>query len=436
VSAFSIDVAARLPGPEPLRQRRIAAAERLSALPWPSADDQVWRYSRIAELDAERFPPVAAGAGSPPVRAADLRPEALPYVPAGRCGLIITVDGALVHQTLDPRLEVAGEGTGAAPVERRGGDAGTDGNGQWSPLASEDVFAVANEAFARDTVIVEAPRGATFEHPLVVVHRVVADGVSVFPRLIVRAAPGSRLQVVEILVGDGAALVCPVVHLLAARDAQLGYLAVHDLGPRAWQIANQLAEADTQSTITSSVAAFGGDYARLRTDCNLVGRGAAANLLSLYFGDGRQMLDFRTFQDHRAPDTTSELLFKGAVDEESHSVYTGLIRVRPTARGTSAFQTNRNLKLSERAWAESVPDLEIENNDVHCSHASTVGPIDLDQRFYLESRGVPPEVAQRLILSGFFEEVIARLPLVDVAPDLRRRVAAKLRHGAEVVTVA
>ena len=93
MSAFSIDVAARLPGPEPLRQRRIAAAERLSALPWPSADDQVWRYSRIAELDAERLPPVAAGAGSPPVRAADLRPEALPYVPAGRCGLIITVDG-------------------------------------------------------------------------------------------------------------------------------------------------------------------------------------------------------------------------------------------------------------------------------------------------------------------------------------------------------
>ena len=139
------------------------------------------------------------------------------------------------------------------------------------------------------------------------------------------------------------------------------------------------------------MAAFGGEYARLRTDCRLVGRGASGNLVSLYFGDGHQMLDFRTFQDHAAPDTTSDLLFKGAVDDDSHSVYTGLIRVRPTARGTNAFQTNRNIKLSDRAWAESVPNLEIENNDVRCSHASTVGPIDDEQRFYLESRGVPPD---------------------------------------------
>jgi Fe-S cluster assembly protein SufD len=252
----------------------------------------------------------------------------------------------------------------------------------------------------------------------------------------VRAAPGSQLQVVEIVVGDAAALVCPVVHLAAERDAQLGYLAVHDLGPRAWQIANQVAEAETQSTITSSVAAFGGDYARLRTDCNLLGQGASANLVSLYFGDRDQMLDFRTFQDHRAPDTTSELLFKGAVDDRSHSVYTGLIRVRPTARGTSAFQTNRNVKLSEQAWAESVPDLEIENNDVRCSHASTVGPIDLDQRFYLESRGVPPEVAERLILSGFFEEVIARLPVPALGADLRRRIQTKLEHASSTLDVA
>ena len=90
--------------------------------------------------------------------------------------------------------------------------------------------------------------------------------------------------------------------------------------------------------------------------------------------------------------------------------------MRPSARGTSAFQTNRNVKLSERAWAESVPDLEIENNDVRCSHASTVGPIDADQRFYLESRGVPSDVAERLILSGFFEDVISRLPVPALAP--------------------
>src|SRR3954462_14147106 len=131
------------------------------------------------------------------------------------------------------------------------------------------------------------------------------------------------------------------------------------------------------------------------------------------------MLDFRTFQDHAAPDTTSNLLFKGAVGDSSRSVYTGLIHVRKNARGTNAFQTNRNIKLSDGAWAESVPNLEIENNDVHCSHASTVGPVDEDQRFYLESRGVPTEVAERLIVAGFFAEVLEQLAVQSVVPLVR-----------------
>ena len=138
------------------------------------------------------------------------------------------------------------------------------------------------------------------------------------------------------------------------------------------------------------------------------------------------MHDFRTLQDHAAPKTRSNLLFKGAVQGHAQSVYTGLIRVRKEARGTDAFQTNRNLKLSEHAWAESVPNLEIETNDVRCSHASTVGPIDEEQRFYLESRGVPPGLAERLIVLGFFDEVLDRLPVPSLVPDLVAEVSAKL----------
>ena len=136
--------------------------------------------------------------------------------------------------------------------------------------------------------------------------------------------------------------------------------------------------------------------------------------------------DYRTFQLHDAPDTTSNLLFKGAVDDDARSVYTGLIRVEREARGTNAFQTNRNLKLSDRAWAESVPNLEIETNDVRCSHASTVGPIDEDQRFYLESRGVPTEIAERLIVAGFFDEVLERLPVDSVADLVTAAIARRL----------
>ena len=165
----------------------------------------------------------------------------------------------------------------------------------------------------------------------------------------------------------------------------------------------------------------------MRTDCRLVGRGATGDLLAAYFGDGDQTLDYRTFQDHVAPDTTSNLLFKGAVSDRSRSVYTGLIRVGKDARGTNAFQTNRNIKLSEDAWAESVPNLVIENNDVHCSHASAVGPIDEEQRFYLESRGVPTVVAERLIVAGFFAEVLDQLPVPDLRDRLDAAVADKLR---------
>jgi Fe-S cluster assembly protein SufD len=188
---------------------------------------------------------------------------------------------------------------------------------------------------------------------------------------------------------------------------------------------------ESDATLTSVCAAFGGDYARQRTDCRLIGRGATGKLRAVYFGEAEQMLDFRTFQDHVAPDTTSNLLFKGAVAGHSRSVYTGMIKVRKEARGTNAFQTNRNIKLSDGAWAESVPNLEIENNDVRCSHASAVGPIDEDQRFYLESRGVPTPIAERLVVTGFFDEVLRHLPVIGVADTLRTLVAAKLdRLGA------
>jgi Fe-S cluster assembly protein SufD len=148
------------------------------------------------------------------------------------------------------------------------------------------------------------------------------------------------------------------------------------------------------------------------------------------------MHDFRTIQDHDAPHTTSDLLFKGAVQDSARSVYTGLIRIRPHARGTAAFQTNRNLTLSEGAWAESVPNLEIETNDVRCSHASTVGPIDAEQRFYLESRGIPSSVAERLIVLGFFDEVLSQLPVRSVAERLRGRVSAKLDLNRDLARVA
>jgi Fe-S cluster assembly protein SufD len=226
--------------------------------------------------------------------------------------------------------------------------------------------------------------------------------------------------------GDGPALVLPVVELDVADAARVRYLGAQLLGPRVWQLGRQASRVGADATFATTTVALGGDWARLTIDSTMAGRGATGEMSAVWFGEGGQTHDFRTMQDHLAPHTTSNLLFKGAVQDRSRSVYTGLIHIGKQAKGVNAFQTNRNVKLSADAWAESVPNLEIENNDVRCSHASAVGPVDEDQRFYLESRGVEPAVAERLIVLGFFEEVLARLPVPAVADPLRAEIRAKL----------
>jgi Fe-S cluster assembly protein SufD len=198
------------------------------------------------------------------------------------------------------------------------------------------------------------------------------------------------------------------------------------LGPQAWQTALQASTVAADASLTSAAVALGGDYARLRTDSALSGPGGSTRLLALYFGAGRQVHDFRTVQDHRAPKTHSDLLYKGVVANTARSVYSGLIRVEKGAAGTNAFQTNRNLVLHDGAHADSVPNLEIEDNDVRCSHASAVGPVSEDQRFYLESRGVPPEVTDRLISLGFLDEVVERLPFPALGPLMSAALGEKL----------
>ena len=208
------------------------------------------------------------------------------------------------------------------------------------------------------------------------------------------------------------------------------YVTVQEHGPRTWSVTLQRAHLGRDASLRSSAVALGGDYARLRSESLLTGSGAESDLIAVYFGDHTQMLDFRTFQDHDAPHTRSNLLFKGAVEDEARSVYSGLVRLRPAAQGAEAYQTNRNLVLTEGASAESIPNLEIEANDVRCSHASTVGPIDDDQLYYLESRGIPPDEAERLIVLGFFDDVFARLPVPALVDPLRRTVIEKIEHRA------
>ena len=248
-----------------------------------------------------------------------------------------------------------------------------------------------------------------------------------FSRVIVRVGDDAAATVVELHTStEVGSLVVPVLEATVGSHGYLRHAVVQEMGPRVWQLAHQAFWVDQSGTVETFAVALGGDYARTRVDCRLAGRGAEGRLAAAYYGEDDQMLDFRTFQDHAAPDTTSELTFKGAVDGSSRSVYSGLIRVRPEAVRTSAHQTNRNVKLSPNAWAKSVPNLEIETDDVVCSHASTVSPVDEDQRFFLESRGIPTGVSERLLLEGFFEDVAAAAPHPAVAETLREALAERL----------
>ncbi len=409
---------ADLGGPDWLVDRRRQAAAAASARGLPSTDEEVWRYSRIADLDLDDWALVRdRPSDEVPARAADVLDAVGP-----RAAGIVVRNGFVVHAEVDPAWVAKGLFVG--PL--------ADGPDAEAALGvtSEgptDLFHGLNDAFCADPVLVSVPRGVTVDLPVVIVDWVDADAAAVYPRLVIRVGEDAEVRVLTWQgSADVAAFVSPIVELDVARAGRLGYAEVQDRAERIWQITSQISRVDTDATLTASHAGLGGEYARVRTDCRLVGRGATGNLHAVYFGEGDQTLDFRTFQDHAAPDTTSNLLFKGVVGDDSRSVYTGLIKVQKDARGTNAFQTNRNIKLSANAWAESVPNLEIENNDVHCSHASTVGPIDEDQRFYLESRGVPSEIAERLIVAGFFDEVLDQLPVPAVRPLVEALIEARL----------
>lgn len=391
---------------------------------WPSTEEEVWRYSRIDEFDLDRYRPAAVGVTIPAAAQAVL--DQLP----DRSGAAVVVNGVIVHLELDDALVAKGVRLG--PLDRF-----DDGADLYGSVTDEptDFFAALSAAFAPEPLALVVPAGVAVAAPVVIVDWIVgeADGepIMTFPRVLVRAEADSEVRVVDWHGSDDVdAMAVPVIELDAARSARIRYVNVQDRGPRVWQVTSQVSRGDADASVVAAQAAVGGDYARTRADCRLVGRGASGTLTAAYFGEREQMLDFRTFQDHAAPDTTSNLLFKGAVGGSSRSVYTGLIRVRKDARGTNAFQTNRNLKLSDNAWAESVPNLEIENNDVRCSHASTVGPVDEDQRFYLESRGVPTAVAERLIVAGFFAEVLEQLPVGPLARIIQDKIDERLDHTA------
>jgi Fe-S cluster assembly protein SufD len=408
----------------------------------PSETEEIWRYSGIDHFDLDRFAPsvTRTPAVTTPVADAGVLQAARSAADriGRRSGLVVTVDGVVVA------LETAGEEAQVGLALSRAATTESALVGLGSLAVASDAFGELHDAFLADAVLVEVSPNVTLADPVVVVHVVGSSGVdgsASFPRTVIRVATGARCGVVELAVSTGAepageALVIPITELDVADGGSLAYANVQAVHRRCTHIAVQASRVGRHGELQSFSLAAGGHYARLRTDAAVVGTGGRSALLAAFLGVGDQVLDFRTRQEHDAARSHSELLFKGAVADTARSVYSGLIQIRPGAKGTTAFQTNHNLVLSEGARADSVPNLDIAENDVRCSHASTVGPIDEEQRYYLESRGIDPEVAERLVVGGFFTDLAQRSPFDGVSRWVEEIVTERLAGRTLAVTGA
>jgi Fe-S cluster assembly protein SufD len=393
-----------------LTERRLAAAERFASTVLPTPSEEAWRYSRIDDLDLERYRLAAADTAG-----TFLGPS------VERAATIRVLNGTVVGIDLDESYATKGLVViDMAELAEPPAALGVCADG------SPDAFTVLNDAFMTGGPLISVPDGMVVDHPIVIEHWVCGAGGASFPRTVVAMGQDSEADVLERFTSPADDhLVVPVTELVVGDAARLRFLGVQDHGPHIWQVALVRSTVGRDATLRASAVALGGDYARLRSEAVLTGDGASSEMVAVYFANENQMLDFRTLQDHHAAHTTSELLFKGAVEDEADSVYSGLIRLREGAQRANATQTNRNLVLSEGATAKSIPNLEIECDDVRCSHASAVGPIDADQLYYLATRGVPPDVAERLIVFGFFEDAIDRLAFRFGAQRLRTAVTRK-----------
>jgi Fe-S cluster assembly protein SufD len=395
--------------PEWVRARRRDAFAAYERLPMPSRSDEEWRRTDIRGLDLDAFEAFERANGAAP---ADPIEDT-----AGVLRQRGSEPGAV---ELDP--DVASRGVLLMPLSQ----AVREHPDLLRPhLFSEarpdrDKLAALHAALFSGGTFLYVPDGVAVERPLVSQFWSSGGGAAVLPHTLIVAGRGSSFNYVDEFLSpdlDRPALTSGSAEVIACEGSNVGYLSLQRWGRHAWQFADQRVRAERDATVRLVAVGLGGRFAKNRIEATLAGPGASAELKALFFGSGQQFFDFHTLQEHRVGNTTSDLLFKGALRDEARSVYAGLIRIDPGASRSDAYQANRNLLLSKAARAHSIPMLEILNNDVRCTHGATVAPVDPEHLFYLESRGIPAPTAERMIVHGFFGEVLDRIP-VQQARDL------------------
>jgi Fe-S cluster assembly protein SufD len=293
--------------------------------------------------------------------------------------------------------------------------------------ASGDPFVARNEAEWRQGALVHVPAGKVIEEPVRISVEPGAEGTGLAWRTLIVLEDGAEAEVWEEYgSGGGAGLFNGVTEIVVGAGANLRYVCKQDLPDESWVFATQRAELAADAYLEWVALGFGSARGKVRMETKLDGRGSSARVTGAYAGAGRQHLDFDTTQEHAAPHTTSDLAFRGVLADRATAVWRGMIRVDRGAQQTDAFQESRNLLLSHRAHADAIPGLEIEANDVRCTHAAAVAQIDREQLHYLRAHGLPEPAAKRLVIDGFLHALVERTPEGPVRDGLSSALEDRL----------
>ncbi|MEY4941804.1 MAG: hypothetical protein RIQ93_3539, partial [Verrucomicrobiota bacterium] len=397
-------------------ERKRAAYTTFASLPFPQRTDEAWRFSNLTtlSLDGVALLPMARAAISP--------------LPLETAATLTFVNNTLAGQSaLSPDLIAQGVRvmTIAEATQKHPDLLRAHFMAQPQKLGSEK-FASLHTAFLHDGAFIYIPRGIELAAPIMVTHVAAGGGAAVFPHTLVIAEENSKATVVDYFVSvDSAAgqpqLVIGANDLYAGHGAKLTYVGAQNWSRETLSFHFNATVARRDARVQSLNLHLGGRQARHESLSQLQAPGAFSEMLALTVADDRQEFDQRTLQIHQAPNTKSDLLYKNALRDQARTIFSGLIVVDPDAQKTDAYQSNRNLMLSEEAEASSLPGLEIQANDVRCTHGATSSRIDPEQEFYLQSRGIAKDAADKLLTFGFFEEVLSRLesePLHDALRNL------------------
>jgi Fe-S cluster assembly protein SufD len=412
------------PQPEWLRGKRLEAWEEYEQTPLPTRALEEWRYTDAKQLRYDRvgLAPRAAGADAAPGLALLAGHEA--------SARIVQVGASIVSVDVDAELTAKGVIVmDLLDAAREHEELVRQYYGTRAMVPESGKFAALNDAFWTAGIFVHVPRGVHIEKPIRVARWIDGAGQAYLTRVLIVAGEGSRFGYVEEFGSPDfsePAFSCGGVEIIAAASAHVQYVGVQKYGSGVRHIATQRTVAGRDANLHTLNVALGGDVGRIDLAAQMEGPGSRSEMLGLYFAQGDQHFDHNTRQNHRVPHAVSDLLYKGGLDGKSRAVFRGIIKVFPGAQRTDAYQTNRNLILSRQAESTSLPNLEIEADDVRCSHAATVGHLDKEELFYIMSRGVPRKEAERLVVFGFFGEVLDRLPMPGVVDELREAIAAKI----------